>query len=223
MRENRAQVQAWIGLSEGGYVNHPRDPGGATDRGITQATYDAWNRAGKRPLKPVRGITKAEAEDIIAFQYMDPVRFDDLPSGLDYAMADYAVNSGPARAVRELQRIVGVEADGVMGVRTLAALRRFDDEQLITTLCLKRMAFLRGLKTFDTFGKGWTARVMGARDGVQMDDVGVIDRAVRLARGHEVVPPPRPVGPGKTRDPEPPSGGFFMWLAALLARLIGSK
>lgn len=217
MRENRNQVQAWIGLSEGGFSNHPKDPGGATDRGITQGTFDAWNRMHGRPLRPVRGISKAEAEDIIAFQYMDPIRFDALPSGLDYAMADYAVNSGPSRAVRELQRIVGAQADGVMGAKTLAVVARFGAPDLVLILCERRMAFLRSLKTWATFGKGWKARVMGQLDGAQDNDIGVIDRAARLAAGL-TAPVPKPVGVGKAL--EPLAGHSGNWLAGLLAALI---
>lgn len=203
MRQNRAQVLAWIGLSEGGYVNHPRDPGGATDRGITQRTYDAWNDLHGRERKPVRGISKAEADEIIASQYLAPVRFDDLPSGLDYAVADYAVNSGPDRAARELQRLVGVEVDGVIGAHTLAAVSRHDPAQLVMRLCAARMAFLRRLSTWDEFGTGWTVRVMGREDGMQADDIGVIDRGVMLARNAQDIPAPVRAAPGRGVN-EPP-------------------
>lgn len=203
MRQNKAQVLQWIGLSEGGYVNLKEDPGGATDRGITQATYDAWNRARGRPRKPVRGISKAEAEEIIVAQYMTPVRFDDLPAGLDYAVADFAVNSGPARAVKELQRVLGFQGaamDGIMGQKTLAAIDTADLADLIVAYCARRMAYLRGLATFKTFGKGWTSRVMGRTDGAQDGDIGVIDRAVRLARGAGDIPPPVVVAPAKANE-----------------------
>lgn len=163
MKHNEAQVLRWIGLSEGGYINHKDDPGGATDRGITQATYDAWNRAHGRPAKPVRGISKAEAERIISAQYLTPVKFDDLPSGLDYAVADWSVNSGPARAVKELQKLVKVTPDGVMGAKTLAAVDARNTASLINAYCDRRMDFLLSLKTFNTFGKGWAQRVRQVR------------------------------------------------------------
>ena len=115
MKQNQAVVLDWIGLSEGGYVNHPKDPGGATDRGITQRTYDAWNRLHGRPLRPVRGISKDEANAILVSQYFAPVKFDQLPSGLDYAVVDFAVNSGTSRAAKELQKLLGVAADGIIG------------------------------------------------------------------------------------------------------------
>lgn len=91
MEANRNQVLRYIGLSEGGYVNHPKDPGGPTDRGITQKTYDAWNTLKKRPRKAVRGITQLEADNIIYEQYMLPVKFPQLPSGVDYAFVAKAL------------------------------------------------------------------------------------------------------------------------------------
>ena len=211
MRSNRAAALAWIGLSEGGFVNHPKDPGGATDRGITQRTFDAWNkRQGKEP-RPVRGISKAEAEAILIAQYFEPVRFDDLPSGLDYAMADYSVNSGPSRAVKELQRILGVGVDGVMGAQTLSAIAARSLPKLIEDLCFARMEFLRRIPTFGTFGRGWRRRVMGNNDGFQVDDIGVIDRAGALARSSQEwqqIPQPKPAA-GKAPEPDKePSGGI---------------
>lgn len=203
MKSNTQQVLRWIGLSEGGYVNDPRDPGGATDRGITQSTYDAWNKARGRPKRPVRGISKAEAEEIIVAQYMTPVRFDELPSGIDYAVADFAVNSGPARAVKELQRVLGFKGaamDGIMGQKTLAAINARNLSDLIVAYCERRMAYLRGLATFKTFGKGWTSRVMGRTDGAQDGDIGVIDRAVRLARDAAEIPPPVVAAPAKANE-----------------------
>lgn len=163
MQENREQAIAWIGLSEGGYSNNPKDPGGETNFGITARTYAAWNTKTGRPQRSVKNITKAEANEIIVAQYLDPIRFDDLPTGIDYLVADYAVNSGPARAMREIQTIVGVAADGVNGLQTLAAIRAADQVQLANAYCDARLKFLRSLKTWKTFGKGWTARVEFAR------------------------------------------------------------
>ncbi len=135
---------------------HPRDPGGATDRGVTQRTFDAWNLKQGKPKRPVRWITKHVVEQINEFQYLDAVRAADLPAGLDYAMADYAVNSGPGRAAKDLQRTLGVQVDGVIGVQTLAAVTKADTAGLIQHLCKRRMRFLGGLKHWDTFKGGWT-------------------------------------------------------------------
>lgn len=209
MKHNFRQVMDWIGLSEGGYVNHPKDPGGATDRGITQRTYSAWLAARGQKDRSVRGIPKEVAEDILAEQYFAPVWFDRLPAGVDYAMADYAVNSGPARAVKEIQRIVGAPVDGVMGNITLGAIMEREPVELIRLLCEARMRFLRSLRTWPTFGRGWTRRVMGEVTGAQDDDIGVIDRATRLAHGASAIPAPAPstIPVAKATEPSAPGGG----------------
>ena len=217
MRENYPQIHAWIGMSEGGYVNHPADPGGATDRGITQRTYDAWRKS--RGLAPhsVRGISKGEAETIIERQYMDKVGADDLPAGLDYAMADYSVNSGPSRAAKELQRILGVTADGIVGAETLAAVLSRDPAALVVALCEARMGFLKRLRHWQTFRRGWTERVMGRVDGVQTDDIGVIDRGVRMARGSADIPAPKPTEPIAKAPDIASRTGWAALIAAILS------
>lgn len=202
MRNNYPKIQAWVGLSEGGFVNHPNDPGGATDRGITQATYDAFMIQKGRKTRSVRGISKTVAEAIIAENYLDAAGCDRLPSGLDYAVGDYAVNSGVSRAVKDLQRVLGgLKVDGVAGSKTIAAAMAADLATTISELCRCRMKFLRGLKHWSTFGAGWTVRVMGKNDGAQGDDIGVIDRAIVMARG-ENAPVPKVVGQGKALEHE---------------------
>ena len=97
---NTAKVLKWMGLSEGGYVNHPDDPGGATNFGVTQATWDRVRKSKGLAPKSVKHLKKSEADDIFEKFYLHPVMFDKLPSGLDYTMADFSVNSGPSRAGR---------------------------------------------------------------------------------------------------------------------------
>ena len=147
---------------EGGYVDHPRDPGGATNLGVTIGTLRAWRG---RPVSKadVKALTKEEATAIYKAQYWDKVAGDDLPAGLDYAMFDFGINSGPSRAVKFLQRILGVKADGVIGVMTLEAVRQRPAVALISELCNARLAWLRRLKTWGTFGKGWTCRIEHVR------------------------------------------------------------
>lgn len=140
---------------EGGYVNHPKDPGGATNHGVTQRVYDSYRASKGKARQTVKNITNGEIGDIYKKQYWDAVRGDDLPSGLDLAVFDFAVNSGPVRAIRTLQKVSGVEADGVLGPATIAVAKK----ALIGKYCEARLNFLRNLDTFDTFGKGWTRRV----------------------------------------------------------------
>jgi lysozyme family protein len=219
MKVNQSQVLKWVGLSEGGYVNHPNDPGGPTDRGITQKTYDAWNRLNKRPLKTVRGISKSEADEILVSQYFTPVRFNDLPSGLDYAVVDFAINSGPSRAVKELQKVLGVTQDGIMGIQTLSAIRKKNLQELIIDYCIARLSFMKRLKNWPSFRKGWTIRVMGKYDGVQSDDIGVIDRAVRMSRA---VKAPDPVISVPHKADEK-NVKVFSLIAEAIMKLFGGK
>lgn len=203
MRENRERVIGWVGLSEGGFVDDPRDNGGRTNKGITQRTYNAWLKSQGRAARDVLHITKAEADQIVGEQYLDPVRFDDLPAGLDYSVGDFAVNSGPARAVKELQKLLGFTGravDGVIGAQTLARIEQADTESLIVGYARARMAFLKSLADWRHFKNGWTTRVMGNQDGVQARDIGVVDRSVMLARGRSAIPDPVPQKTPKTND-----------------------
>jgi len=197
----------WALIHEGGYVNHPKDPGGATNKGVIQRTYNGFRDLKKLARQSVRHITMDEVMEIYKSQYWDLVQGDLLPAGLDYAVYDFSINSGPSRAVRFLQEILGVKVDGVMGNATLGAVRKRNDiNGLIQELCLKRWNWMKRLKTFSTFGKGWTRRVMGdIIEGVQAGrDHGVIDRAVYLFNGQNisdrVMKAPTMEAPGKAED-----------------------
>jgi lysozyme family protein len=150
-------------VHEGGYVNDPVDPGGATMKGVTQAVYDSWRASHGQKPQSVRSISEAEMKGIYKLQYWDRIRGDALPAGVDYAVFDYAVNSGVARASKHLQALLGVVVDGKIGGGTLAAAASKNPSALIDALCNKRLGFLRGLGTFWRFGRGWTTRVEGVR------------------------------------------------------------
>lgn len=148
---------------EGGWSDHPDDPGGATMKGVTLATYRQFK--GREASKvELRAISDAELRAIYRRGYWDRVRGDDLPAGLDLVAFDGAVNSGPAQGAKWLQRALGVADDGVVGPVTLAAARAADRPAAIRDACARRMAFLRGLAAFAVFGRGWTRRVDEIRD-----------------------------------------------------------
>lgn len=163
MKTNFNKALELVLKHEGGWANHPADPGGATMKGVTQRVYTAYRSRKGLPNRSVRHIEKSELQDIYKKQYWDAVCADDLPSGLDYAMFDYAVNSGPVRAIKDLQRVMGGKVDGHLGQATIVAALRKDTLATILALCDRRMSFLRSLKTFSVFGKGWTTRVNGVR------------------------------------------------------------
>jgi len=157
-RENFGACMAEILAHEGGYVDHPKDPGGATNMGITKATLEVWR--GRSVTKDeVRRLTRDEAEAIYRANYWNWVSGDQLRAGIDLVAFDPAVNSGVKRGAQWLQRAVGVTADGKIGPVTLAAARTADATHVIKGACAHRMGFLRGLRTWSTFGKGWSRRV----------------------------------------------------------------
>ena len=144
---------------EGGYVDHPKDPGGCTNHGITRATLERWRRA-PTSCDDVRALTEKEAQAIYRAHYWNAVQGDALPDGIDLVVFDFAVNSGRRRAAQFLQRQLGVEDDGVIGPVTLAAahgVRRPRD--FIGEYQDARWDFLQGLEGYATFGQGWDNRV----------------------------------------------------------------
>jgi lysozyme family protein len=155
---------------EGGYADHPKDPGGATNFGITHKTLARWRKVSpwwKLPKADVRALGKAEAAKIYEASYWQQVHGASLPAGLDLALFDYAVNSGRGRAIKALQAALKVKADGWIGPLTLDALKARIAAGavtgLITALCDGRMSFLQRLATFAVFGRGWTRRVADIR------------------------------------------------------------
>lgn len=148
---------------EGGFSNHPADPGGPTQQGVTQRVYDAFRARAGQSVRSVRLLDEAELRTIYRRQYWDAVRGDDLPPGLDYAVFDAAVNSGPAQAAKWLQRAVGADVDGQVGALTLAAVAAGDPAKIAADVCTQRLAMLRTLKTWPVFGKGWGRRVAEVR------------------------------------------------------------
>lgn len=162
--ETFERVKSTLFAHEGGYVDHPSDPGGATNWGITIGTLS--NARGYRVTKQdVKDLTKEEATLIYKARYWDSVKGDQLPSGVDYAVYDYSVNSGPGRAGKELQRVVGASVDGVIGTETLDRVRTCGktSREIIIEICDRRLAFMKRLKHWRTFGKGWSRRVSDVR------------------------------------------------------------
>lgn len=154
MRDNFERCLAHVLEYEGGYVNHPRDPGGETNMGISKRSY---------PKEDIRGMTRARAGEIYRRDFWNPVRGDDLPAGLDLVAFDAAVNSGVSRGAKWLQQALGVSADGRIGPQTLASAAAADHSATVNAAIDNRFRFLRGLSTWGTFGKGWSRRVDAVR------------------------------------------------------------
>jgi len=167
--DNSARAIREILKHEGGYVDHPHDPGGATNKGITIETFRRYIKPGAT-TDDLRKLTEEQAVLVYKRQFWDRVGGDSLPSGVDYAVMDFAVNSGPTRAVKFLQRIVGSAQDGRMGPATLAATEAMPADQVINILCDLRLAFMHrarhsktGALLWPTFKNGWAKRVADVR------------------------------------------------------------
>jgi lysozyme family protein len=158
MKENFQASLAAVLHHEGGFVNHPSDPGGMTNLGCTKKVWE--EHCGHEVTeKAMRALTPANVAPLYKRKYWDKVKGDSLPSGVDYAVFDAAINSGSGRAAKWLQACVGVEPDGDIGPKTIAAVAAFDAKTLVDDYGRRRLSFLLDLKTWETFGNGWSRRV----------------------------------------------------------------
>jgi lysozyme family protein len=143
---------------EGGYVNHPKDPGGETNLGVTKRVYEEWGGT-----KDMKDLTVEDVSPIYKKNYWDRIKGDELPSGLDLCVFDFGVNAGTGRAAKFLQRLVDTTVDGGIGPNSLRAVNehvsRWSIEQTIDDYQAERQKYYEKLKTFETFGRGWTRRV----------------------------------------------------------------
>ena len=143
---------------EGGFVNHPSDPGGMTNLGVTKAVWDA--HTGKDASEAdMRALTQVAVQPVYKARYWDAIHGDDLPHGVDYCLFDCAVNSGPGRAVKLAQYVLHQKVDGSLGHKTLAAINAADPVEFIEDYSQRRLDFLKSLPTWPTFGTGWGKRV----------------------------------------------------------------
>ena len=156
--ENYSKCLNLILHHEGGYVNHPKDPGGETNLGVTKRVYEEWGGT-----KDMRDLTVEDVEPIYKKNYWNRVKADDLPDGLDLCLFDFGVNAGPGRAAKYLQTMIGTVADGGIGPNTLRALANYVEEvgveQAVYNYQDSRQKYYQSLSTFETFGRGWTRRV----------------------------------------------------------------
>jgi lysozyme family protein len=178
-------------VHEGGYTNHPSDPGGPTNFGITIYDYRKYVKPGAAAAD-VKAMTLSEAKAIYRAKYWDAQRCDELPAGVDYAVFDYGVNSGIGRSKKVLQRVVGVKADGALGPATMQAVAAYLPSKIIIDICDERLRFLQRLRTWPVFGKGWGRRVAEVK-------------RVALAMAAQAPAPPvsNDAAPGRAEVPPP--------------------
>jgi lysozyme family protein len=152
--------------SEGGFVNHPSDPGGMTNLGVTRNVWREWVNREVDEVE-MRALTPELVTPLYKQRYWDACKCDDLLRGVDYAVFDAAVNMGPGRAAKLLQAALGVTADGAIGRATIAAATAADPVELLEAFSLGKEAFYQSLPTFGTFGKGWLNRVAHVQDAAE--------------------------------------------------------
>jgi lysozyme family protein len=208
-------------VHEGGYSNHPSDPGGPTNFGITLADARAWWKR-DATAADVRAMPRAVAREIYRTKYWAALRGNDLPAGVDYAVFDYGVNSGIGRPGKVLRRLVGLsDATSAIDDDVLAAVWRRPPRRLIEAICDERLAFLQGLSTWGVFGNGWGRRVREVR-------AAALEMAERPAPGSDRGPAPAEAGTAPDRQPSPstpaptpaPAGAHASTLRDRIASLI---
>jgi len=161
-KDNFDQCLQLVLGAEGGFGNHPRDPGGATNFGITLETLRSWRKS-KSPnaettIDDVRNLTIAEATEIYRTNYWNLLRCGDLPGGIDLLVFDFGVNAGPGTSAAALQKVIGAEQDGSIGPLTLHAVSAIDRLRVIRDFSARRLELYRTFRNFDVFGTGWTNR-----------------------------------------------------------------
>ncbi|CAN7377007.1 glycoside hydrolase family 108 protein [Phyllobacterium sp. LjRoot231] len=199
-----AALQLLFG-DEGGYSNSKSDSGGPTKYGITHKTLAADRGVASVSAEQVMAMTLKEATDIYRKSYWSQSGGDLLPIGLDYAVFDFGVNSGPATAVKKLQDVLGIAQDGIIGVATVSAVSSYKGglRKLIVDYCNRRMKYLQSLggKTgFSANGRGWTIRVTGVDPKGQWKSTpGVVGNALSLVAKEPAWPTavPDPAGSAK--------------------------
>ena len=146
---------------EGGYVNHPKDPGGMTNMGVTKRVYEEW--VGHTVSEhTMQNLKEEDVAPIYKKNYWDRLKCDQLPVGLDLCVFDFGVNAGTGRAAKYLQKLIGATKDGAIGPKTLALVDEYVSlhgvPESIDDYQDNRQKYYEKLKTFETFGRGWTRR-----------------------------------------------------------------
>ena len=158
MKENFESALAAVLHHEGGFVNHPRDPGGMTNLGVTKRVWEEWVKH-EVDEAVMRALTPEDVAPMYKAKYWNQIAGDELPAGVDYVVFDAAINSGPGRAAKWLQQVVGATADGAIGPGTLRAVAAMPADEIVSKYQAIRLEFLQRLPTWETFGKGWGRRV----------------------------------------------------------------
>ncbi len=182
----------FIAKWEGGFVDHPSDPGGATNLGITHHTLASW-RGKPVTVQDVRDLTEAEAKQIFFARYWTPLHCDEMSVSLALMTYNAGVNSGPSRGGKLLQQALNehgqdLAVDGAVGAKTIAAANSVDERSAVESYARAHENFYRGLRTFGTFGRGWLNRLSDVKNGA----LNLVGRAPAPSTGETTMPAPDP-------------------------------
>ena len=166
MKENFEKSLELVLQHEGGYINHPSDPGGRTNLGVTQRVWEDYV-GHKVDEQTMRNLTKELVAPLYRKEYWDAVHGDQLPSGADYLAFDFAVNAGAFRCIKTIQRALNITADGIIGPVTIKAIQGANAEDFINNFTNAKESFYRGLANFPTFGRGWLNRVAESKKAAE--------------------------------------------------------
>jgi lysozyme family protein len=208
MESSYREVMKHIRYSEGGYSNHPKDPGKATMAGVTQAVYNSYRNNKGQFNREVRLITEDEIADIYRTRYWNKICGDQLPAGVDYAVMDAGVNSGVSRAGEWLQQSINdlipqgkITVDKDIGPTTIRMARACDPAKLVNRICDRRLSTIRGFTSlWKTFGGGWTNRIEGEKDSKGIRRGGVRQWAIAMTTKSAISEPGKPVSPPLAPD-----------------------
>ena len=168
MTGNFKQCLALVLKSEGGFVNHPSDPGGMTNLGVTKRVWEEYT-GHEADEKIMRGLTPEKVAPLYEQRYWRPCYGEVLPRGLDFLCFSFGINAGCGRSVKLLQQSLGVVSDGIIGPRVMQNIRESNVTDIIKVFSESRREYYRTLKQFPIFGRGWIARTdKEEQEGLQM-------------------------------------------------------
>ena len=166
----------WIFIHEGGYAERDSEPGGAVNMGISFTAFKDWwhkNKQGEPTFDDLKALTREDAEAIYLGWFFVPIRFHQLPSGVDYALVDFAVNSGVGGAVRSVQRLMNFPVSGKIDTNArdgpfFWAIRHRDTKSVIDTIMEARLTLMLGSKKWERFQANWTRRLKAVKERAYM-------------------------------------------------------
>ena len=242
MNGNFPRALARVLVYEGGVSDNPKDPGGLTNKGVTQRTYNNWRSRKGLVSGSVRDMTDTEMQAIYREDYWDRVQGDQLPPGVDFCIFDAAVNSGVGSAATWAQGVVGLPPDGDLGPKTLTAIQAQDDVAFIQDYCARRLGTLERNPNWSEFGNGWHARIANVEkiadqwadggegpDPVQVSTIGGHTKAgindVKSTRASQIAAHATTIGgavgtaAAQTGQTLAPASDTFAWMKYILGGL----